>query len=106
MELEEISSKNNVLLKRKELVFKVAAEQATPKNNEIIDRICSKYEVKDKGLVVLQSIKTGYGTRDCRITARIYEKKEDVGKTESIPKPKVEKQPGEAAPAAAPAAKK
>jgi small subunit ribosomal protein S24e len=90
MELEEIKSIDNQLLKRKELVLKLVAESATPKKNEVLDKICSQYNVSDKNLVVLDSIKTSFGKLDCDVFAKIYESVDVLKATEPQPKKKAE----------------
>jgi small subunit ribosomal protein S24e len=91
MEIEEISSKENPLLKRKELVIKVVAEAATPKKNELLDKVCTKYNISNKELVVLDSIKTSYGMKESEAYVKIYESEEALKATEPQPKEKKEK---------------
>ncbi|MFH1450861.1 MAG: hypothetical protein ABIF92_02680 [archaeon] len=88
MEAEEISSKNNPLLKRKEIVLKVIAESATPKKNEVLDKLCAHFNVTNKKLVVIDTIKTGFGMKDCRVFAKIYESEDAFKSAEPQPKKK------------------
>ena len=91
MEFEEINSKDNPLLKRRELVLKVKAEGTTPKKNELADKVSSKYDVKDKKLIVVDSLKTSFGKLDCEAFVKIYESEEALNSIEPKPKEKKEK---------------
>jgi ribosomal protein S24E len=86
MEIEEISSKENMFLKRKELVLKVTGEGATPKKNELLDKLCSQYDLKDKNLVVIETIKTVFGKTECEAIIKIYESEEALKSIEPQPK--------------------
>jgi len=90
MEIEEITLNDNPLLKRKEYVFKVTGSPVTPKKNEFLDKVCSKYTISDKSLVVLESIKNTFGMQECTAIVKIYESKEDM------PVKKVKKEEGKA----------
>jgi len=93
MEVEEISLKDNPLLKRKELVLKVVAEAATPKKNELLDKVCSQYNVSDKKLVILDSIHSSFGKLDCEAIVKIYESEDALKSVEPQPKEKSESKP-------------
>jgi len=93
MEVEETSLKDNPLLKRKELVLKVMAEAATPKKNELLDKVCSQYNVSDKKLVIIDSIHPSFGKRDCEAFVKIYESEDALKSVEPQPKEKTESKP-------------
>ncbi|MFH1450795.1 MAG: hypothetical protein ABIF92_02335 [archaeon] len=93
MEVKEISSKNNPFLKRKDLVLKVIAESATPKKNEILDKVCSQYDVDNSKLVVIESVKPSFGSKDCTVFIKIYESEEAFKSIEPQPKKTAETAP-------------
>jgi len=90
MEIKEISLVDNPLLKRKELVLKVVAEAATPKKNELADKVSAIYNVSDKKLIVIESIKTSFGKLDCKASVKIYASEEALKSIEPQPKAKAD----------------
>ncbi|HVY01978.1 MAG TPA: hypothetical protein VHA12_04410 [Candidatus Nanoarchaeia archaeon] len=90
--MEIIRDFNNKLLKRRELLVSMKVEK-TPSMIEAQDAISTQQKA-DKELVVVKSIRSGFGTRNFDVEAFVYATAEQKAKTES--KPKVKKAPGAA----------
>jgi ribosomal protein S24E len=90
--MEIIKDFNNKLLKRKELLVGMKVDK-TPSMIEAQDAI-SAGQKAEKELVVVKSIRSGFGTRNFEVEAFVYDSVEQKAKTES--KPKVKKAPGAA----------
>ncbi|MGD0953630.1 MAG: 30S ribosomal protein S24e [Methanotrichaceae archaeon] len=81
MDIKIIEEKNNPLLNRREIVFKVDHESATPSRKSIVDRIAATMNSKE-GLVVIDNLKTEFGKRETIGYAKIYETEERAKQVE------------------------
>ena len=81
MDIHIIEEKNNPLLNRREVVFKVDHESATPSRKSIVDRIAATMNSKE-GLVVIDNLKTEFGKRETIGYAKIYETEERAKQVE------------------------
>ncbi len=81
MDIKIIEEKNNPLLNRREVVFKVDHESATPSRKSIVDRIAATMNSKE-GLVVIDNLKTEFGKRETIGYAKIYETEERAKQVE------------------------
>lgn len=107
MDLTKVKEKDYPLLSRKRVTFEGEVDKATPSRLELREYIAKKLKTStDK--VIIRHIYTRFGSTKVRVMAHVYDKKEDLDKTEdkatvlkNEPKkeePKEEKK-GEAAPA-------
>ncbi len=78
MEIEVLEEKENRLLKRKEIRFKITHEnEATPKRSEVISQLVSDMGTsKDK--IVVDNIKAEFGLPQSKGYAKVYKSKEDA----------------------------
>jgi small subunit ribosomal protein S24e len=81
LDIHIIEEKNNPLLNRREVVFKVDHESATPSRKSIVDRIAATMNSKE-GLVVIDNLKTEFGKRETIGYAKIYETEERAKQVE------------------------
>ncbi|VVB63197.1 30S ribosomal protein S24e [uncultured archaeon] len=81
MDIKIIEEKNNPLLNRREVVFKVDHESATPSRKSIVDRIAATMNSKE-GLVIIDNLKTEFGKRETIGYAKIYETEERAKQVE------------------------
>ena len=81
MDIHIIEEKNNPLLNRREVVFKVDHESATPSRKSIVDRIAATMNSKE-GLVIIDNLKTEFGKRETIGYAKIYETEERAKQVE------------------------
>ncbi len=81
MDIQVISEKNNPMLSRREIVFKVTYDEATPSRKSIVDRLAATMNSK-QGLVIVDSIKTEFGKRESIGYAKIYENADRVKQVE------------------------
>lgn len=72
MDIQVIEEKNNTILNRRELVFKVIHEEATPSRKNVVERLAATQNSK-VGLVYVDSLKTEFGKRETIGYAKIYE---------------------------------
>ena len=72
MDIQIIEEKNNPLLNRREVVFKVDHDGATPSRKSIVDRIAATMNSKE-GLVIVDNLRTEFGKRETIGYAKIYE---------------------------------
>ena len=75
MDIKIIEEKNNPMLNRREVVFKVTHESATPSRKSIVDRIAATMNSKE-GLVIVDNLRTEFGKRETIGYAKIYETEE------------------------------
>jgi len=75
MDIQIIQSKDNPLLKRREVVFKVIFEQSTPSRKSVVERLAA-IENSKVGLVYVDSLKTEFGKRESLGYAKIYQSEE------------------------------
>ncbi len=81
MDIQLISEKNNPLLNRREIVFKVLHDEATPSRKSIVERLAATMNSKE-GLVMVDSLKTDFGKRETIGYAKIYENAERAKEVE------------------------
>lgn len=81
MDIQVIEERNNPLLKRREVVFKVIYEDVTPSRKSIVERLAATMNSK-VGLVIVDEIKTAFGKREALGYAKIYETLERVKQVE------------------------
>jgi len=99
MEFKIINQKKNPFLNREELVMELVSN-STPSKDSVVEAIG-----KDKELVVVKKISSGFGTNKFGAEAFVYDSKKDREKVETIPK-KVKKKMEEERKKAEEAAKK
>ena len=75
MDIQVISEKNNPILKRREISFKVIHDEATPSRKSIVERLAATQNTK-VGLVYVDGLKTEFGKRETIGYAKIYETEE------------------------------
>ena len=78
MEIEILEDKENRLLKRREIQFKITHEnEATPKRSEVTSQLVSSIGTsKDK--IVIDNIKAEFGLPQSKGYAKVYQSKEDA----------------------------
>ncbi len=81
MDIRVITEKNNPLLNRREVVFKVLHDEATPSRKSIVGRLAATMNSKE-GLVMVDSLKTDFGKRETIGYAKIYETAERAKEVE------------------------
>ncbi len=81
MEIQVIEEKNNPLLNRREIIFRVIYDDATPSRKSIVDRLAATFNSK-QGLVVVDNIKTEFGKRESIGYAKLYDSAERVNEIE------------------------
>ena len=75
MDIQVIEAKNNTILNRRELVFKVIHDESTPTRKSVVERLAATQNSK-VGLVYVDSLKTEFGKRETIGYAKIYENAE------------------------------
>jgi small subunit ribosomal protein S24e len=81
LDIKIIEEKNNPLLNRREVVFRVDHESATPSRKSIVDRIAATMNSKE-GLVIIDNLRTEFGKRETIGYAKIYETEERAKQVE------------------------
>ncbi len=81
MKIEITSKKTNPLLSRKEIEFKVTEINATPKTQDLREKVAALTE-SDSDSTVITEIKQSFGTRFCTGKARAYKEKSKMKETE------------------------
>jgi small subunit ribosomal protein S24e len=81
LDIKIIEEKNNPMLNRREVVFKVTHESATPSRKSIVDRIAATMNSKE-GLVIVDNLRTEFGKRETIGYAKIYETEERAKQVE------------------------
>lgn len=81
MDIQVIKEKSNPLLNRREVVFKVLHDEATPSRKSVVDRLAATMNSKE-GLVIVDSLKTDFGKRETIGYAKIYETAERAKEVE------------------------
>jgi|Deesub1362A_J573_1020465.scaffolds.fasta_scaffold03415_4 small subunit ribosomal protein S24e len=81
MEIEITAEKENKLLKRKEISFRVKFEGPTPKREDVKKKLCAMLGAPEN-LTVVQSLKGIFGKSECMGFAKVYESEEDLKSTE------------------------
>ncbi len=83
MEVEIISKKENPVIDRMELNFRVShPKEVTPKRKEIRDEIAAQLKVQ-KDRIVIDNMKPEFGKPETMGYAKIYKSKNDALKIES-----------------------
>jgi small subunit ribosomal protein S24e len=81
LDIQVIEERNNPLLKRREVVFKVTHDEATPSRKSVVERLAATMN-SNVGLVIVDEIKTAFGKRESLGYAKIYETAERVEQVE------------------------
>jgi len=82
MDIQIIKETNNPLLKRREVVFKVTKETATPSRKSVVEKIAATMNSKP-GLVMISRMNTEFGKRETIGYAKIYETEERARQVEN-----------------------
>jgi small subunit ribosomal protein S24e len=67
-----MDEKNNPILNRREIVFKVIHDESTPTRKSVVEKLAATQNSK-VGLVYVDSLKTEFGKRETIGYAKIYE---------------------------------
>jgi small subunit ribosomal protein S24e len=78
MDIKINEQKENPLLKRKEVRFRVGFSGPTPSRKEVKESLCSKLGT-DGSLVVIDVLEQGYGSQELKGYAKIYMDKDAIG---------------------------
>jgi len=96
MDFEITSDKRNELLSRREVLFTLKYDGATPSRMQIIGKLCALLNVKEHQ-VTLDTLHSSFGKTELTGSARVYDSEEGRNKTErpylsarGMPKPKEE----------------
>jgi small subunit ribosomal protein S24e len=81
LDIQVIEEKNNPMLNRREVVFKVIHDESTPSRKSVVERLTATMNSKP-GLVFVDSLKTEFGKRETIGYAKIYENAERAGQVE------------------------
>jgi small subunit ribosomal protein S24e len=81
LDIQVIEAKNNPLLNRREVVFKVIHDESTPSRKGVVERLAATMNSKP-GLVFVDSLRTEFGKRETIGYAKIYETAERAGQVE------------------------
>ena len=85
MDIEIVSEKDNPLLERTEVHFIVKHEGGpTPKRDEVREMLSSMLK-KNKKLVILDYLKSSFGTNESKGYAKVYRSEEAAKKYETEP---------------------
>lgn len=75
MDILVLNEKSNPMLNRREIVFKVIHDEATPSRKSVVEKLAATQNSK-AGLVFVDSLKTEFGKRETIGYAKIYESAE------------------------------
>jgi small subunit ribosomal protein S24e len=81
MDIQVIQERSNPLLNRREIVFKVTYDEATPSRKSIVDKLAATMNSK-QGLVIVDNLKTEFGKREGVGYAKIYDNADRVKQIE------------------------
>lgn len=81
MEVEIISSKDNALFARKEVVAALTGFNATPSRLEVVEAF-SKAAKANKDAIVIEKIEHKFGSKQAKVFARVYENPKKLAETE------------------------
>lgn len=81
MEVEIIEVRENPLLERKEIKFRIRHEDRTPSRKEVRELLIKEFNTSPN-LLVVESIKTEFGRREVRGYAKIYKSEERLRSVE------------------------
>lgn len=77
MDIKVIEDRNNPMLERREVIFKIEHDGPTPSRKSVVDNIVATMNSK-QGLVVVDRMKTEFGKRETVGYAKIYESEKRV----------------------------
>ncbi|MGI0100846.1 MAG: 30S ribosomal protein S24e [Candidatus Micrarchaeaceae archaeon] len=77
MELEIISKKENVLFKRKEILFSIEGSAGTTRRNDVKAEICKRLNLSPEYTIVVR-IDQGFGSKKSTGVAHSYDSKETM----------------------------
>jgi len=77
MDIKVIEDRNNPMLERREVIFKIEHDGPTPSRKSVVDNIVATMNSK-QGLVVVDRMKTEFGKRETVGYVKIYESEEKV----------------------------
>ncbi len=77
MDIKVINDRNNPMLERREVIFKIEHDGPTPSRKSVVDNIVATMNSK-QGLVVVDRMKTEFGKRETVGYVKIYESQEKV----------------------------
>ena len=80
--MESISETENKLLGRKQVIAKTTSDGSTVSRVKVRKELSKKFKV-DEGQVIINSIKSIFGSLDVKVDCDIYEKKDNIAKVES-----------------------
>ncbi len=81
MDIQVIQEKNNPMLGRREVRFKITHDAATPSRKSVVDKIAATMNSKP-GLVIIDQLDTEFGKRETFGYAKIYETEERAKQVE------------------------
>jgi len=81
LDIQVIEEKSNPMLNRREVVFKVIHDEATPSRKSVVERLAATMNSKP-GLVFVDSLRTEFGKRETIGYAKIYETAERAKQVE------------------------
>ncbi len=79
--MQILNQKEEKLLRRKEVKFKVNFERVTPNKEDLKKQISDKLKV-EPDLVVIEKAHQGFGERTAEVSALIYSDKDSMKKVE------------------------
>lgn len=71
MDIEVIESKENPLLKRKEIRFRATFDGATPDRKNVKEKLCAHLKAKPE-LTIVDEMRQGYGSKEIFGYAKVY----------------------------------
>lgn len=77
MKIQILKEKENKLLNRKEINFKVAYDAATPRIGEVRKELIAQLHSKES-LTIIDSIKGGFGSKSAKGYAKVYKDEESL----------------------------
>lgn len=83
MEITIKDERQNPLLKRKELKIELKQDKTKTIPRVELQKLIASNQNVAEDLVIIEKISTSFGTPDCVVDAKIYEKKEDIPKSKS-----------------------
>jgi small subunit ribosomal protein S24e len=81
LEIQVIEEKNNPLLNRREVKFRIIHDDVTPSRKSVVDRLAATMNSK-RGMVIVDNIKTEFGKLESIGYAKIYESEERARQVE------------------------
>jgi small subunit ribosomal protein S24e len=81
LEIQVIEEKNNPLLNRREVKFRIIHDDVTPSRKSVVDRLAATMNSK-RGMVIVDNIKTEFGKLESVGYAKIYESEERARQVE------------------------